>query len=686
MARGKSVIQVVITGESRGLRRATDAAAGALGGFALVGAKVVSTAASIASAIGIASVKAFADFDAAMTKSLAIMGDVSQSMEADMAAAAREVAKTTLFSAEQAAESYFFLASAGLDAAQSIQALPKVAQFAQAGMFDMALATDLLTDAQSALGMTIRDDAVKNMQNMSRVADVLVKANTLANASVQQFSESLTNKAGAALSVANKGIEEGVAVLAAFADQGVKGAEAGERLSVMLRDITRAGAANADEFAKLGLQVFDASGNLRNMADVVGEFERVLGPMSDAQKAATLDTLGLTRSVADNIKLVLGASDQIRDYEKALLDAGGTTEDVAEKQLQTLSSQLQIMRSNIADATLEIGGSLQPATDTLAAFLGNIVIPRIGDLATAFRENVAPAINDFVIQALGDLNRDLHDSDGVIATVRDSFSMYVDVIRENVMPVLGELWALISGPVKSNFLTFRDVIKDEVMPRFGDFLSGVGTLIESFTTWYQNVAPEVNRVFSEIAAPVVVIYDNLAGIVTDLGEMAQKFNDANEPGTIFSLVLNSIATDIVVIATWIGDVTEGINKFTSALNRLADSSGFTALNRLTDLLGGTAGLRRALGLDPQVIADRLRQGYQFFREGLLPSPLRFTRPGELAPPGFFERNEFMRPSSSGNRPAGAITVIVNGGDPDQVIQALQRYTRQNGPLGQVVRL
>ena len=66
----------------------------------------------------------------------------------------------TRISAEQSAEAFFFLASAGLNAEQSISALPQVAKFAQAGMFDMATATDLATDAQSALGLTV-DDATK---------------------------------------------------------------------------------------------------------------------------------------------------------------------------------------------------------------------------------------------------------------------------------------------------------------------------------------------------------------------------------------------------------------------------------------------------------------------------------------------------------------------------------------------
>ena len=178
------------------------------------------------------------------------------------------------------------------------------------------------------------------MENLTRVTDVLVKANTLANSSVQQFSEALTNKAGSALKVANKGIEEGVAVLSAFADRGVKGAEAGEKLNQLLRDIPRATAKNAEEFAKLNLSMFDSSGNLKNVADLIEELDAVLAPMSDELKASTLDQLGLNRGVADAVKILSGAGDEIRAYESALMQSGGTTEDVANKQMGSLKAQL----------------------------------------------------------------------------------------------------------------------------------------------------------------------------------------------------------------------------------------------------------------------------------------------------------------------------------------------------------
>ena len=311
-------------------------------------------------AMGAASVGAFGRFDAAMTQSLAIMGDVSSGMRDEMESTARHIGKTTTFGAHQAAEAYFFLASAGMDAAASIKAMPAVANFAQAGMFDLARATDLVTDAQSALGLSVREDAIKNMKNMVRVSDVLVGANTLANASVEQFAEALTNRAGAALRMVNKDMEEGVAVLAAFADQGVKGAEAGVRLDIVLRDLQTRALGNENEFKKLGITVFDAGGNLRNIADIVEDVEGALRGMSDAQVRATLMTLGFQdRSVAALLTLI-GMSDAIRGYEKDLRGMAGITDEVANKQLESFKEQMGLIKDRLIDVGITIGSILAP--------------------------------------------------------------------------------------------------------------------------------------------------------------------------------------------------------------------------------------------------------------------------------------------------------------------------------------
>lgn len=357
-------------------------------------------------AIGGLAIKSFTDFDAAMTKSTAIMGNVTDKL-GEMEGAALDVARTTTFSASQAAEAFFFLASAGLNAEQSIAALPKVAAFAQAGMFDLALATDLLTDAQSALGLTVKD-VDQNLINLTRVSDVLVEANNAANASVEQFSKSLTNQAAAAARNVGIEIEEVVAVLAAFADQGIKGEEAGTKFAIVVRDLTTRAIENAEAFEKFGIAVFDSNRNLRPLADIIGALEGRLGNASVELQKMTLLQLGFSDRSVGALQSLIGLSEKIREYEKRFKSAGGTTAEVARKQLGSASAQFQLLRNRAVEVLITLGAQLVPVIreDLIPAVDGVIKIvagwiKSFSELGSGTKRMIIGAIG--LIAALGPL-------------------------------------------------------------------------------------------------------------------------------------------------------------------------------------------------------------------------------------------------------------------------------------------
>lgn len=325
-------------------------------GFAMTAAFTLPAAGA-----GIFSVKAFTDFNSEMTKSTSIMGDLSEEVKSNMAETAKAISDDAIQQPHQLAEGYFFLASAGLSAQESMNALPKVTDFATAGQFDLATATDLLTDAQSALGLST-GNAEQKLNNMVRVSDVLVKANTLANASVEQFSTALTSKAGASLKTYNKTVEEGTAVLAAYADQGTKAELAGNSLDRVLRLLAKSAEKNKEAHKRLGFEVYDeATGSMRNMADIIENLENVTAGMSDEMRNATLSQLGFEARVQQAITPLIGLSDKIRDYQRQLEMAGGKTEEVSERQLKSLSAQLQIAWGRVKLIAQEFGSALAPA-------------------------------------------------------------------------------------------------------------------------------------------------------------------------------------------------------------------------------------------------------------------------------------------------------------------------------------
>tara|TARA_R110002020_G_scaffold12409_6_gene45508 strand:- start:14837 stop:18178 length:3342 start_codon:yes stop_codon:yes gene_type:complete len=370
---------VRIAGDARALQKALKSAEKEVKGFAAkagksmqkvgkgmqdVGKSMTKYITAPLMAIGAVGLHAFSKFDDNLTKSAAIMGDVTEHMGA-MKAAALEVGNTTTISSQAAAESFFFLASAGLSARETIEALPIVANMAVAGNMDMATATDLVTDAQSALGLSVGSTANK-MKEMTRVSDVLTQANILANATIEQYATALTSKAGAALKAVNKTIEEGVAVLAVMADQGVKAQLAGNSLNRMLLMLQQSAQRNKKAHEDLGFAVYDVDGNMRNMADIVQNLEVVLSGMSAEQKAATMTEMGFAAEVQAVINPLLGQSAALKDKQAALEDAAGKTEEVAKKQLKSFAAQMKIMWNQIRNVAMEIGEKLAPMLTFLA--------------------------------------------------------------------------------------------------------------------------------------------------------------------------------------------------------------------------------------------------------------------------------------------------------------------------------
>jgi TP901 family phage tail tape measure protein len=615
-------VNIVSKFDAKGIKKAITEfkkleGAGAKGTFALrtmdnaakqLAAVAVKAAAGFAVFGGLA-VREFVKFDAAMTQSLAIMGDVSDAMKTQMSQAARQMAKETTFSAEEAAKSYFFLASAGLNAEQSLKALPIVAKFGQAGMFDMALATDLLTDAQSALGLTIRDNTVKNMQQMAKVSDVLVRANTLANATVQQFSEALTNKAGAAMKAVNMDIETGVAVLAALADQGIKGAEAGTQFSIALRDLQSKAIENKAGFEAMGVSVFDNNGKLRNMGDIVADLEGLLAGATDETKKITLSQLGFADKSVSTILALLGTSDAIKNYEKELRSAGGFTQDVADKQLESLQAQLKLAKNAIVDVAIQIGERLAPMVKGVTDFIRELsaVISEEG-LGGAIRFSSGELLN--FIGNMGALGNTIYGLitafvalrlvaiAATISQVAFNTALFANPIGIAVAAIIALGVAVVAAYIK--FEGFRKVVNTVINAVIGyvEFMANIWirainiviAVLNKLSTPLRAIGiniPEIARIgevsFGRISTSAAITVRSLGDVADETDRLIQRFAALGNS----AVDVDATATKIYTLADAQGAVAQAQKNLDTL--RKSEHKDLVALKAATDTLSAAQG-------------------------------------------------------------------------------------------------
>jgi TP901 family phage tail tape measure protein len=387
------------------------------------------------------SVMMFAKFDQKLQQSIAIMDKVDATMRRKLGDTARQVSRELNLSAADVAEGYYFLASAGFTAEQSLKALPAIATFAKAGMMDLAKATELMTQAQSALGMK-SEDANQNLINLQYIMDAISAAAAKSQATISQFADALSNKAGASLRMFHKDVSEGVAALAVMADQGVKGRLAGERLDIFLRQVTQAATKHASVFKAYGITIFDGAGKMRHFADIVDDLTKSLGSLSDENQVLALEQLGFQVRTIAVIKSFIGMGDKIREYETLMKSAGGVTEKMAKEQLKTPIEQFGLMKQKINDARMELGEALIPAlTD-----FGNAMADENDPLSAV---NALRAFTKYLVENGAQLGKVagalMWFVTGALSFLVDSLNIVADVIVVGVNVPLMTLGFIVSG-------------------------------------------------------------------------------------------------------------------------------------------------------------------------------------------------------------------------------------------------
>ena len=167
----------------------------AIGGVGKVVAGAVVAGTAAVGGFAAASVSAGAEFDAAMAQVGATMLKTTDEMEKEIGSVdtsfgtfngnlrefAQFLGQNTAFSATEAAEALNYMALAGYDTQQSMEMLPNVLSLAAAGGMDLARASDMITDSQTAFGIS--------SQRTTQMVDEMAKAASTGNTSVEQLGD-----------------------------------------------------------------------------------------------------------------------------------------------------------------------------------------------------------------------------------------------------------------------------------------------------------------------------------------------------------------------------------------------------------------------------------------------------------------------------------------------------------------
>lgn len=549
-----------------------------LANAAKVGAAAISAASVAVTAFAKSSVDAGMQFDSSMSQVAATMGTTVDEIQ-ELRDFAMEMGAKTAFSATEAADALNYMALAGYDAEQSMQALPNVLNLAAAGGIDLAYASDMVTDAQSALGLSMEESA--------ELVDKMAKASSKSNTSVAQLGEAILTIGGTAKNLAG-GTTELSTALGILADNGIKGAEGGTHLRNVILSLTSPTDAAAAAIDSLGLQVYDADGNMRPLNETLGDLQNSLSSMAQEEQTNLISTIFNKTDISSVNALLANTGDRWDELTGYINDASGAAYAMAETQLDNLSGDITLFKSALEGAKIVVSDQLTPTLRKFVKFGSNA----ISTLSDAFQEGGLSGAMD----ALGTI-------------LSDGLSMVFDAIPEVISAGSQLLGALIEGIINNKDIIISaafsviETISSSILGMLPDILSLGLDLLVSLAMGIAEAVPELVPTIVDVILKIVEVLTN-PEILSNLIDAAIAIILALAEGLIAALP-NLIERIPLIIDNIITAITN-----TETLKKLVES-GIQLIVQLG--MGIVQAIPQLLSNIPEIIRSFVRGFGEYFK-------------------------------------------------------------------------
>lgn len=570
----------VMRGVDSGLERLGSRMQDIGGRISSFGVGITAAMTPFVAAIG-AGISAAGNFDGTLAEVGARAGLTSEQL-ARVSEFALQMGADTMFSGQQALDAFLQLLTGGSSLEEAFAQLPHVLNAAAAGGMELGRTADMITDIMA--GFRLEVSATEGMVNQ------IAMAAGSSSTTMAQLMDALAS-VGPVASQFGLGMTEAVGTLATMANFGIKGAEAGTALRSMLLNLNRPTEGVRNALQRLGVSLYDAQGNTRNMRNVLRELSVALSglPAEEANQLA-VELAGSYGIVAFNALMASGGID-------AALEAMGGAADaatVAAARMDTFDGRINSLKGSVETLAIValtpfMNNVLKPLADELT-----ILVNRVTDWAKANPELVTTILS--VVSAVA-----------VFGTSLTAAGIALKLIVPVISAILSPL-GLLAAAVGAVALAFST-----------DFM-GIRTAAEQALT---PVIDSLKRFFSAIRAgaslegilQTIMPRDAalaLADAFENIKRAAEEFLSAagravGEFIGVFTGVGESVMPNLDDLANWfLQEALPGI------INFIAD----VVIPRFTDFMNMAADLWR-------FAAPYLQQFFEWFTQTGLPEVRRF---------------------------------------------------------------
>ncbi|WP_321833490.1 phage tail tape measure protein [Clostridium butyricum] len=482
-------------------------------------------------------VKTSIDFEQAMANLQATSGATGEEFTA-LENKAKELGENTCKSATDSANAMQYLALAGYDVNTILASTEPVLKASVAWGADMATSADLATDSMSALGM--------ETSRLTEYLDVCSQAQRSSNTTATMLMEAYIG-CGGTLKTLGVPLQESATWLGILANQGKKGAEAGNNLNSILVNLVGASSSAKGAMDELGVSAWDQDGNFIGLTNTINLLKTALSKCTQEQKTNFQAAIG-GKTQLDTLNMLLAGCGEQYDSLRVKIDgASGATEEMYDIMNDTAQGKIEAFKSKVEALGINIGDKLVPhindLLDKLMAFIdwfGNLdegtqsMIVNIGLLT--FATGGLLSTTGKVVSGVGSIVSSfggLVSASGATATSVGTLGGVLGTLSSIAVPLIGTLGLVAAGVYAYN--EEQEALNSSVITSKEELGAFKTTLLE-----LNGVHVKSKEELEELG----LAYKDLSGNISD--DFRKALEDATTDVNTFEVRLKEISLDDVL--------------------------------------------------------------------------------------------------------------------------------------------
>lgn len=369
---GTLVVQIdsMISGAMAGFGQVSQGIAGMETRMATAGAKMRSVGGTMSTAItlpliaaGAVAIKTGADFERTMNSMAAVAG-VPGPQLVKLRQLAMDLGAATVFSANEAGQAMLELSKSGVSTADIMGgALKNALDLASAGDLQLADAANITANAMNTFGLSGKQTRI--------AVDALAGAANASSANVSDLALALS-QVGAVAAMTGQSIQQTTAFLAAMADKGIRGSDAGTSLKTMLLQLQPVTKKQKETMNELGISFVNANGTFMNLTQIAGVLQSRMSGLTDSQRQLALKTMFGTDAVrAATVAYELGSTGMQKMVDST--SKVGNASEVAAGKMKGLPGVIEQFKGSLETAALSASTKMAPSVERIMTALTGLL-------------------------------------------------------------------------------------------------------------------------------------------------------------------------------------------------------------------------------------------------------------------------------------------------------------------------